>query len=598
MVVVAAPPARPAASPNATAGGRTEAYARAVVAGEIVAGRLVRLACQRHLDDLEHGHERGLHFDAEEAGRAIRFFEVGLRLAEGEFDGKPFLLALFQAFVVGSVYGWKRADGTRRFRTAYLEMGKGNGKTPLMAGMGLYGLTADGEAGAEIYTAGVTRDQAQYLFNDAVKMAEASPAIRARLDIGAHNIGHPDSHSYMRPVSSEGRSLDQKRVHKALIDEIHEHANDVVVNKMRAGTKGRRNPLIVEATNSGYNRNSICWRHHEYSIKVLEGVIPNDTWFAYVCQLDPCDDHAGAGRPDPDCRACDDWRDPAVWPKANPNLGVSISRQYLEEQVAEAEGMPANQALVQRLNFCVWTDSVTKWLDVGAFVRAAEYSTPTPLPGGRRAWVGLDLASTTDLTAGFFLAPRDDCQIADHAGRCYDLRCRFWLPEANLGRRVARDHVPYDVWQRDGWITLTNGNRQDQEQIVADVIADLALLRAQAVGIDRWNTAWLTPKLQAEGLEVVEVGQGYGSLSAPAKKLEADIATGLIHHDGNPVLAWMVANAVAEQDPAGNIKPSRDKSTEKIDGVAAWCDALFAWANGEVEEDFTSVYEQRESLTV
>jgi phage terminase large subunit-like protein len=172
--------------------------------------------------------------------------------------------------------------------------------------------------------------------------------------------------------------------------------------------------------------------------------------------------------------------------------------------------------------------------------------------------------------------------VAGHAGRCYDLRVRFWLPEANLAARVAHDHVPYDVWSREGWITLTPGNRQDQERIAVDIAAPGVKLRG--IGIDRWNSAWLTPRLQAEGVDVLEVGQGYASLSAPAKRLEADIAAGYVHHDGNPVLRWMVANAAASQDAAGNLKPDRERSSEKIDGVAAWCNALYAWASAPPEE--------------
>ena len=214
--------------------------------------------------------------------------------------------------------------------------------------------------------------------------------------------------------------------------------------------------------------------------------------------------------------------------------------------------------------------------------------------GSRRGFGGLDVASTTDLAAFALKVDRERCSIDGHRGRCYDLVVRFWLPGDNMAARVKRDHVPYDVWVRDGWITLTGGNRIDQRAIVRD-IAKLGT-HIRAVGIDRWNTAWLTPALQDEGFEVVEVGQGYASMSAPAKRVEADIAGELVHHEGNPVLVWMVANAAAEEDPAGNIKPSKEKSIEKIDGVAAWCDALFAEANADLEDDFESAYAQPRSL--
>jgi phage terminase large subunit-like protein len=294
-----------------------------------------------------------------------------------------------------------------------------------------------------------------------------------------------------------------------------------------------------------------------------------------VAGLDPCQEHLPRGGPLDGCPACDDWTCEAVWPKANPNLGVSLPVRYLREMVTEATGKPSAQATTKRLCFCIWTEGSGKWLDPAAFAALADVAGPDPLPPDREAWGGLDLASTTDLTAFALVAPRQTCPLDGHAGRCYDLRATFWLPEANLAERVRRDKVPYDVWVADGWIRLTDGNRVDQERIAADVLEQP---NAKVVGIDRWNSAWLTPRLQAEGLEVIEVGQGYAALSAPAKRLEADIAAGFVHHDGNPVLRWMVANAAASQDAAGNIKPDRERSVDKIDGIAAWLDALAALA--------------------
>ena len=315
----------PAKSPVTT-------YAEAVQAGDIVAGPFVRLAAARHLRDLETGPARGLHFDHDAAERALRFFGF-LQLAEGEFAGKPFNLELWQQFIIGSLFGWMGADGYRRFRKAYIEIGKGNGKSPLAAGVGLYGLVADGEAGAEIYSAAVTRDQAGILWTDAKHMVEASAALRDRIDINVSNLAFSATNSYFRPVSSEARSLDGKRVFMALVDELHEHRTPMVVDKMQAGTKGRRQPLIFEITNSGYDRTSVCWQHHEYSRQILEGTLEDDGWFAYIAALDEGDD----------------YRDRDVWIKANPNLGVSITHKYLEEQVREADGMPAKANIVKRL---------------------------------------------------------------------------------------------------------------------------------------------------------------------------------------------------------------------------------------------------------
>lgn len=574
MAVAAPPEPRRTRRPPSRPADAVHAYARDVVAGRTLAGPLVRRAAERHLRDLGDGHSRGLSFDAGAAEHALEFFPRFLRLAEGEFADRPFELAPAQVFIVSSLFGWLSADGTRRFRTAYVEMGKGNGKTPLCAGIGLYGMIADGESAAQVFAAAVTRDEAKVLFQDARSMVLRSPALGSILEVTEHNIALPATESFFRPVSSEGRSLDAKRVHMALIDEIHEHRSAVVVNKMRAGTKGRAQALIVEITNAGYDRTSVCWEHHEYSRHVLEGTFENDSWFAYVCGLDEGDD----------------WTDEAVWPKVNPLLDVSVTRRYLREQVTEALGMPMRQNIVKRLNFCIWTEAEARWLDVEAF--DAGTGPADPLPVGTVAWGGLDLASTRDLTALFLLAPRETCGADGHAGRCFDVRVRFWLPAEGMRTRVARDHVPYDVWVEQGWISLTRGTMTDYERIRADLheLADGLVLRS--IGYDRWNATALVTQLEGDGFTMVPVGQGFASLSSPAKLLEGHLAAGLVHHDGDPVLRWMVSNAVAEMDAAGNIKPSRDKSNEKIDGVAAWCDALFAWSWSEPpEEEFVSVYE-------
>jgi len=578
-------------SDNEAAAAVVHEYARAVVEGRIVANRYVRLLCDRHLRWLDRPD---LRFDAAKAGRAIRFFGF-LRLHEGDFEGLPFILGPWQAFIAGSIFGWYQRDEdgawVRVIRNAYIETGKGSGKTPMAAGIALYSMAGEGRSGAAVYSAAPSRAQSVIPWNDARLMVQKSPALSARVEVFAHALAGPKGSSFTY-LSSEAKNLHGPRVYIAIIEEEHAHPSPEVIDAMRAGTKGWREALIFRITNSGYDRHSVCWADHQYSINVLEGVLEDDSWFGFVAGLDMCDEHRPGGMPVDGCAGCDSWTDEAVWEKANPNLGVSLPRQYLREMVREALGKPAQQSVVKRLCFCIWTEGSGKWLDASAFANAAEANRPTPLAGSSHAVGGLDLSSTTDLTAYAIVRPRETCEVEGHAGRCYDLRIRYWMPEANVAERVRRDHVPYDVWIRDGWIRTTAGNRVDQRRILADVM-ETSAIGVRPIGIDRWNTAWLTPELQDAGFDVVEVGQGFASLSAPAKRLEADIAAGLVHHDGNPVTAWMVANAAAATDPAGNIKPDREKSSEKIDGVAAWCDALFALANIEREDEFVSVYETR-----
>lgn len=516
------------------------AYARAVVAGRVVTNGYVRAACARHLDDLAHGKDRGLHWDRATAEGAIAFFGF-LRLAEGDFEGLPFVLQPWQAFIVGSLFGWLTADGSRRFRNAYIETAKGNGKTPLAAGIGLYGLVADDEAAPEIYCAAAGRDQAGILFTDAKRMVARSPALATRLEVLANAIAYPERDGTFRPVSSEAGNLHGHRPHIVLIDELHAHPNSDVVDAMRAGTKGRRQALIVRITNAGFDRTSACWQDHGYSVAILEGTIVNDAWFAFVCGLDPGDA----------------WTDEAVWPKANPNLGVSISLRYLREQVAEALGMPARQGVVQRLNFCVWTTASAGAIDLERWDACAE---PVAIPDGATVYGGLDLSSTTDLAA-LALAYQDPEGVVH-------LLVRFWCPAAAVETRTQRDHLPYDVWVRDGAISATPGDVTDYAAILDDLtdlseryrLAELAFVRLNA-----------TQFVQAAGAltTMVPVAQTFVGLSAATKDLLSRITAGTVRHGGQPVLRWMASHLVVDETPSGDVKPSNERSSERISGLTA-----------------------------
>lgn len=557
-------------------------YARAVVAGKVVAGRLVRLACERHLRDLETAAARGLVWDAKAAKHALDFFDF-LRLPGDE--SRPFKLQPFQEFVVGSLFGWKGADGHRRFRTAYCEIGKGSGKSPLAAALGLYMLAADGEPGAEVYAAAVTREQAGIAFRDARNMAEASPALRGRLDVGLHNIAYPAAASFFRPVSSEHRGLDGKRVHFAIIDEIHEHPTSLVADKMRAGTKARTQALILEITNSGYDRQSVCWHHHEYSRKVLEGSVEDDAWFAYVCTLDPCARHEAEGKSQPadDCPDCDDWRNEAVWLKANPGLGTILPAKYLREQVHEAKGMPSKEGIVRRLNFCQWTESVTSWLPAALWARGARPVDAAALKG-RRCWGGLDLASRSDVTALVL------CFEGDEPEPVYSLLPFFWIPEERAREREHKDRVPYVQWQRKGLVEFTSGNVTDYNAVKAKARQLLEDYFVEEVAYDPWNATQTAVDLGDYGLKMIEFGQSLRNFNEPTKEFEALLRAGRIAHGSHPVLDWMAANASVKTDPSGNVRPVKPEHHEasKVDGIVA---AVMALARALLAR--ASVYDAR-----
>lgn len=550
----------------------TTRYARDVVAGRVLAGPYVRLACQRHMSDIKRQRELGIVWDPDEAQRVIGFFAKCLTLS----DGWPFVLEPFEAFIVGSVSGWRHADSSRRFKTAYVEMGKGNGKTPLAAGLGIEALIADGEPSPEVYCAATMQDQAAICFKDAKGTVERSDELREILDVlVATLIVKTDSAAVMRPISSEHKSLDGKRVYVGLIDELHEHPNDLVVEKMRAGIKARTNGLIFEITNSGDDIESVCWHHHEYSIKVLEGIEDNEEWFAYVCALDEGDD----------------WRDESCWSKVNPGLDTILPRSYLRGQVREALGMPSKEGIVKRLNFCIWTQQHTIWIPLDKWKACPVLAEPPP--GWTAAALGLDLSSKLDPTCAAVVLkypderPALDLEVAEGQGdpeaapRVKRLAINFrihivthfWIPAATMAEAMKRDRVPYDVWARDGWVRPTPGQIIDFDRVYDDIANDIGpryeLKSKGVIGFDPYNAELLTQNLEKVGYRRVQVDQTVRNMSEPSKVFEALIVAGRVSFDGNQMMTWCVSNVAAREDKKGNIFPYKPSKRKRIDGVIA-----------------------------
>jgi phage terminase large subunit-like protein len=531
---------------------RVHAYARKVVAGEIVAGPIVRDACKRHLRDLDLAHQRGLRFDEARADRALNFFPIVLRLNGGQFEGLPFELHDSQAFIIGSLFGWIRADGSRRFRVAYIEQGKGNGKSPLVAGIGLYGLVADEEPRAEVYSAASKKDQAMILFRDAVAMVEQSPALKRRLkqsgrDDKVWNLYDDQTNSFFRPISAD-QGQSGPRPHIGLIDELHEHKNASVINLMSAGRKWRRQPLIVAITNSGHDRTSVCWEYHEMARQVCAGALEDDTFFAFVCSLDEGDDP---------------FDDEGCWIKANPLLGSVITVQYLRDEVNQARGMPSKESTVRRLNFCEWTEAHDPFVSLDSW-KACASSFSLEDFAGSECYLSLDLSSTTDLTCANFLFVRDGIKWWVPV---------FWIPAEGLADRVKKDKVPYDVWIRQGHLQTTPGKVVDKD-FVATTLGALVQqhqLTVRELAYDRWRIHEFQAacKRADVSFEMVEFGQGYQSMAPALDAFETDLTAGTFRHPNNPVLNWNAASAVVTRDPAGNRKLDKPKATGRIDGMVA-----------------------------
>lgn len=549
---------------------RATEYAKRVVSGAVIAGPHVRAACRRHLADLKRSD---LEWRAEESERAIRFFsavltvEVERKDEYGELVSEvvPFDLHESQCFIVGSLCGWYK-NGVRRFRTAYIEAAKGNGKSPLVAGLGLYFMLCLGKERAEVYAAAAQKDQAQICFRDAVSMWQRSPQLAGRLiprgQNPVHELTHLESGSFFKPISSENKGKSGARVFFAAVDEVHEHPSGEVIGMLRAGVKSSQG-LIFEITNSGYDRNSICYEHHDYSVKVVNGEIENDSWFALVYGLDKDDDP---------------FTDESCWVKANPLLGITIQPDYIREQVREARGMPSKESLVRRLHFCEWVDAAETWIGreawerVEADIEVSDYE-------GRVCFGGLDLSYTTDLSALALVFPDE--------GDRYDAFLWFFKPREGLQEAVERDRVPYDVWARQGYLTLTEGSVIKLSPI-AEVLAEIASrFSLQSVAYDRYRHRELAMHLSDEGLDIPmqEHPQGFRRqgdnplwMPSSVQELENAIIEGRLRVHVNPVLRWNVSSVVIRHDPAGTDNRIFDKrkSTGRIDGVVALAMAVGA----------------------
>jgi phage terminase large subunit-like protein len=556
----------------------------------------VRLACLRHLNDLSRQGTDGFPytFEPERSQKILDFFPELLTLETGE----PFQLVGWQSFCLGSAFGWTKPDGKRRFQTIYIETGKGSGKTPLLAGVCLYGLAFDGEQSAEIYSAAFDRDQASIVLNDARRMAEGHDELAALLTIGKYNIADDGTKSFMRAVSSEHRSKSGPRPHFVAIDELHEHPDGVVVNKMRAGFKGRTQPVLMAITNSGHDRTSICWTYHQHSLAVLDGQITDEQWFCYVCHLDPCqacyDD--GYRQPKDGCQACDDWTNPAVWVKANPSLGVTIHPAYLQTQVDLAVAMPDEQALVKRLNFCIWTETRTVWISPERWDACKVDTRSADNAGLLPAAMGLDPSHINDLTAAVValrhddapgtVAPKVEIEGLNESGQrlmtSYTLNYTvelvpfFWMPLETLWERVKTERVPLDAWlklcEKDGSFKATPGGAIDHQQVYLDVLGLMKRYRVQKLGMDENSGRFLYMQLENQGRlkgQIVSVGQGF-KLSEAFKFLHMLILHKRLRHNGHPVLNWCFANAEPEHHKGTSairiVKPSDAK---RIDGVIA-----------------------------
>lgn len=544
-------------------------YIDDVLSGRQVCCKWVRLAVERHVRDLETGAGRGLRFDEAAARHIIDFFGF-LRHSKGEWAGRVVTLEPWQQFMLGCPFGWKRENGLRRFRTVYLEIARKQGKSTCAAGVGLYLLDADGEGGAEIYSAATKRAQAKITFDEAARMVKASPFLRRRIRAVRDNLHILNTASKFEPLGRDADSMDGLNIHGAIVDELHAHKTRDVWDVLETATGARRQPLMFAITTAGFDRESVCWELHDYTSKVLDGVIEDDNLFGMIFSID----------------AEDDWEDEATWVKANPNLGVSVKPDDLRAKAAKAKEMPSALNGFLRLHLNVWTQSETRWMDPDQWNRCAHAINEDGLRG-RTCYAGLDLASTIDIAGYCLTFP----PVAE--GDRYQCLWRFFIPTEAMREREKRDRVPYSAWVRGGFIQATPGNIIDYEFILQALRDDAEKFDVKELAFDRWGSSRIQTQIIDEWGEdfLVGFGQGFASMSGPTKELERLILDDKLAHGGNPVMNWMMANAVIRMDPAQNIKIDRARSTEKVDGCIMVVMALDRALRHQPEPQ--SVYEER-----
>ena len=540
-------------------------YAQSVVSGKTVACQSIRLACERHLRDLDRLDGKGYRWAPKKGQAFIDFFATCLVHVKGEWAGKPIVLEPFQEFIIGSLFGWLREDGSRRFRTSYVQVPRKLGKSSLAAGVGLAMMTIDGEEGADIYAAATRKDQAKIIWGDAERMVQKSPVLGSRIRPMFYRLRSEATNSKFEALGRDSDSMDGLNPHCALIDELHAHPDRTMLDVLTSALGARRQPLIFIITTAGFNRQGVCWTTRTHGLSILDRSYEDETFFAFIAEPDEGDR----------------WDDETTWAKVNPGLGVIKKLEYMRSECAQAKQVVASENNFRVKQLDEWCEQEVRWLPMDKWDDCPKVVTAQDLVG-RPCWGGLDLASTKDLAAWVLVFDVDGTMVA---------LCRFFVPEEGVRLRSRRDRVPYDQWAREGWLTPTEGNVTDNDVIRRAINEDKERFRIQTAGFDPWNALDLTPKLVKDGVDMVQIRQGFPSMSGPSKELEKLVLSKRLDHMSNPILRWNAASVVLRFDPNENYMPNKDKSNERIDGVVALIMALGQWMSGE-KETAASYYEK------
>ena len=551
-------------------------YANEVISGKIVAGKLVKLACKRHVNDLKRQGTKNFPyvFDESKAQRIFKYFGY-LKHVEGELAGEYIQIVDFQQFILGSIFGWvHKTTGRRRFRKAYVGLGRKNTKSTILGGVGSYMTGFDGEYGAQVYATATKKDQAKIVWKIAKRMIKTSSDLKKRFRIrdSVSEIYHEKTESIFWPLSKDVDSIDGFNPHLGIIDEYHAHKTSEMYDVLVSGMGQRTQPLLFIITTAGFNLSSPCYAEYQYCRKILEGTLENDEYFIYIAELDEDDD----------------IKKPRNWYKANPILySTPRMMDYLKGELRAALDDPRKMRNFLTKNMNKWVDhrecgymEMQKWNACGVDI--------LPDLTGRECYVGVDLSSKIDLTSVTFEFPYDENYI---------IKSHSFMPEETVERKRKTDKVPYEMWIKDEWITTTPGGAVDYrfvKQYILDTVAEKGWT-IKEICVDSWGFGQIGNDLIDEGYTPIEIVQGMKTLSEPTKDFRDMVYNRRVIHDKNPVLTWAMSNAVTREDHNCNFMLDKKKSVERIDPVAA---TMNAHVRAMLNIDNTSVYETRGVLSV
>jgi phage terminase large subunit-like protein len=551
-------------------------YIDGVISGKIVTGKYQRQAVDRHVRDMQAGESRGLEFSPKNAAHAINFIEL-LKHSKGEWAGRYVHLEPWEVFICWCVFGWKwKATGFRRFKTAYNELARKNGKSTFAAGIGLYLLVADGEPGAEVYNAATKRDQAKIVHTESIRMVRAHEDLKQVLRIYKDNIVDELNNSKYEPLGADADTLDGLNPNGVIIDELHAHKNRKCWDVLETATGARRQPLLFAITTAGFDQEGICYEQRGYALRVLSGDVIDDSFFAFIATLDEGDD----------------WKDESVWIKANPNLGVTVKIEELREKANKAKETPRGQNNFRTKRLNQWTAQDVRFIDMDKWAACSEEYTDERFHG-LPCYGAIDLASKQDLNAWVKLFWEDEI--------CY-LSARFWIPEDSVKAKKEEDPTIYEMyvdWNKRGFLEFTPGNTSDYNRIQKSIEGDFKDFKVVEAAYDPWNANQMAINLQDFGFKMIEFPQTLRNFNEPTKEMERLVLMRSIRHNNNPVLNWMAGNLSVRTDVNGSVRPVKPDGNNrklKVDGMVA----AIMTVGLKIKQGFAgpSVYEERGILTI